>query len=98
MQRKTFVRLVASIVLACLSVGLISLIDKLPYSHSRDVVSDSVKLPAALIAGALTPEGIHGRHPFLFLYSGIFALPLTYAVLWFVILSFFGPWRRKAML
>jgi len=95
MDRKTIVRATASIVLACLSLGVISLIEALPYSHARDVVSDSLKLPAALIAGTLAPEGIHGKHPMLWLYSGIVALPVTYAVFWFAILSLFGRMHRK---
>ncbi len=49
MDSKTIVRVVASIVLVFLSVGAISLIDKLPYSHARDVLSDSLRLRAYLI-------------------------------------------------
>lgn len=98
MGRKTILRATASIVLACLSLVVISLIGALPYSHSRDVVIDSLKLPAYLIAGALAPEGIHGKHPMLWLYSGIVALPVTYAVAWFVILSLFGRYRKGTAL
>jgi hypothetical protein len=96
MGHKTVVRAIASIVLACLSLGVISLIDALPYSHSRDVISDSLKAPAYLIAGTLAPEGIHGKHPMLWLYSGIVALPITYAVVWFAVLALFGK-RKKAL-
>jgi hypothetical protein len=95
MYSKIIVRVVVSIALAFLSVGAISLIDKLPYSHARDVVSDSLTLPALFIAGVLAPEGVHGSHPILFIYSGLAALYGTYAVLWFAILSLFAR-RRSA--
>jgi len=96
MDRRVVVRGIASAGLAVLSVGLISLIDRLPYSHLRDVVSDSLRLPAAFLAGALAPEGIHGRHPILWLYAGIIALPVTYAVFWFAVLSLLARIGRKA--
>jgi len=89
MRSKVSVRIIASLVLAFLSVGVISLVDKLPYSHWRDVISDSLRLPAYLIAGVLAPGGVHGRHPALWAYSGIIALYCTYGVFWFLILALF---------
>jgi len=95
MERRVVARGIASAGLAVLSVGLISLIERLPYSHLRDVVSDSLRLPAAFIAGTLAPQGIHGRHPILWLYAGIIALPLTYAIFWFVVLSLLAMIGRR---
>jgi hypothetical protein len=94
MHIKLIARIVISVAMAFASIGAISLIDKLPYSHPRDVVSDSLKFPAYLIAGVLAPEGIHGSNPILWIYSGIAALYCTYAVFWFTILTFVARRRR----
>src|SRR5215470_8307456 len=80
-------RLTISVVLALLSVGAISLIDKLPYSPARDSVSDFLQLPAYLVAGLIAPEGIHGRHPMLWAWSATISLYGTYAIIWFAIVS-----------
>jgi hypothetical protein len=94
MPKKTIVRIVVSILLAFLTVGAIGLMDKLPYSRSRDVLSDALKFPAYLISGLLAPGGIHGSHPMLWIYSGVVTLYGTYAVVWFAVLSFFD--RRRS--
>ena len=90
------VRVVASIVMAFLSVGAISLIERLPYSHARDVASDALKLPAYLIVEAFSPEGIHWSHPIFWAHSGIGALYGMYAVFWFAIVSFLARRRTDA--
>jgi hypothetical protein len=94
MQRRLIVRGIASLGLAVLSVGAIYLIDSLPFSQLREM-SDSLKLPAFVIAGVLAPEGIHGENPILFLYLAIIALPVTYAIFWFGVLSLLARLRSK---
>ena len=95
MQQKTIVRIVVSISLAFLTVGAIGLIDKLPYSRSRNVLNDALEFPAYLISGLLAPGGIHGSHPMVWIYSGVVTLYGTYTVLWFAVLSFFGRRRNS---
>lgn len=95
MQRRVIIRGIASIGLALPSVGVIYLIGRLPYSNLRDVVSDSLMLPAALIAGVIASGGVHGEHPMLWFYSLIIALPLTCAIFWFAVLSLFARLRGQ---
>ena len=95
MQRRVIIRGVVSVGLGLSSAGLIYLIGRLPYSNLRDVVTDTLMLPAFLIAGVIASGDVHGEHPMLWVYSLIIAVPLTCAIFWFVVLSLLARLRGQ---
>ena len=82
-------RLLVGLVLGALTVGLISFCaTKLPYSPTRDHITDAASVPALLLARIVYPEGVHTgkgapRWGIVFLCSGV----LFYTIVWFGILS-----------
>jgi len=97
----TLGRLFVGLILGALTVGLISFCAaKLPYSPTREQITDAASVPGALIAQIVYPEGVHTgkgapRWGTVFLCSGV----LFYTVVWFVILSIAVRLRgrRKAL-
>lgn len=95
-MRGPAVRAMVSVVAALLTVSIAGLLVLLPYSKGRDVVSDFLALPGALIAGIFYPAGVHtgsGSPGWagLALASNI----LFYALLWFGILTGVRSPRRR---
>ena len=82
-------RILLGLLFAAISVGSIRFCaTKLPYSHTRDEITDALSVPAVLIAQTVYPEGVHTgrgapRSGIVFLCSDV----LFYTVLWFVVFS-----------
>ncbi len=59
-RNDTLVRAMLSALLALVSVGLLTLIERvIPYSPLRDRITDFASAPAFLIARLFYPEGVH---------------------------------------
>ncbi len=75
-------------------IGLVG--NHLPYSKTRDAITDALMLPGGFVAGLVYPEGIHtGRGApgwaVLAMVSNLF----VYAAFWYVCLRVIGHFRRK---
>lgn len=76
-----------SIALSWLTGHLIAGIDRLPYSPTRDAISDVLRLPGGFVAGLFYPEGIHtGRGSIGWAYIAVAGNVVFYAILWFFLI------------
>ena len=81
LARDTFLSIVASFLTAC----AISAIDRLPYSPTRDTMTDALRMPGGFIAGLFYPQGIHTGSGSPHWADVAVAGNLTfYAIIWFV--------------
>lgn len=88
--------LLSAIVLTVLTflTGLVA--DHLPYSKTRDVVTDAITLPGGFVASFIYPEGIHTGYGaqnwgLLVLVSNL----AVYVVFWYLCLRMVRLFRRK---
>jgi hypothetical protein len=80
-----------STALAVLTMMLMGLIDRLPFSVARDRVSDALRLPGVLVVGLVYPQGIHtGRGSPGAIYLGIAGLVGFYWLAWFLLIEVVG--------
>jgi hypothetical protein len=76
---------------------LISLaVGHLPYSETRDLITDSVMLPGAFVASLVYPEGVHTGHGapnwgLLVALSNI----VVYVLFWYACLKIIGLVHRR---
>jgi len=87
--------LLFSTVLAVMTMVLFSLIDRLPYSTTRDWISDAARWPGGLIVGLFYPQGTHtGNGSIGALYLGIASFVGFYWLAWFLLLDVVGRIAR----
>ena len=85
-----------SLLLGFVTCELIGAMDYLPYSETRDAVSDALSLPGALLSAPLFPQGIHSSTgaaywPIVVVLTNA----LYYAAIWFAVLAFIRRFRRQ---
>jgi hypothetical protein len=77
----------SSLVLSALTVSAAGLLNRLPYSHTRDTISDALALPGGLIAGILYPQGPHTTSGNIgWAYVAFAGNVLFYALAWFFLI------------
>lgn len=86
-MKMTLLRILLSIVLAAITIAAVGGLGYLPYSATRDRITDALFLPGALMARLLYPAGVHtgGGAPnwgVVAAWSNV----LFYLILWYVIL------------
>jgi hypothetical protein len=80
-----------SFFLCCATLFLIKAINYLPYSPSRDTLSDFLGAPGALIAGLFYPEGVHtGRGSPGWAYVAFTGNAAVYGAVWFLLIRLLG--------
>jgi hypothetical protein len=81
-------RLLLSPALGIVMSFSIGLSKHLPYSETRDAITDGLTLPGGLIAGLVYPEGIHTGHgaPNWALLAGVSNF-VVYALFWYACLE-----------
>jgi len=88
-------RLLISPLLGYVTCELIGAINYLPYSETRDAVSDALRLPGALLSAPFFPQGIHSSvgaayWPIVAFLGNL----LFYAAIWFAALTFLRRLRN----
>jgi len=87
--------LLLSAALAVVTMALLGLIDRLPYSTTRDWISDAAGWPAGLVVGLFYPQGIHtGNGSIGAICLGIASFVGFYWLVWFVLLEGAGKMAR----
>jgi hypothetical protein len=61
-------------------------VHRLPYTETRDAITDALSLPGGYVSGFFFPEGIHGDHPMGWFWLAVISNQLTYALFWFGVL------------
>ena len=94
----------AKLVLICLFLGfvtceLIGALNYLPYSETRDAVSDALSLPGALLSAPFFPQGVHSSTgaaywPIVVVLGNV----LFYAAIWLAVLALIRRFRRQHQL
>jgi hypothetical protein len=93
------IRVLSSVVLGCLSVGVIAAVGYfVPYSAVRTLFTDVASFPAFLIARIFYPEGVHTgagvpTWGFVFFIANV----LVYSVVWWLVLTGLA-WTRRVRL
>jgi hypothetical protein len=89
-------RLLLSLGLGIATSFLIGLTKHLPYSETRDAITDGLTLVGGFIAGLVYPEGIHTGHgaPSWVLLAGTSNV-IVYVVFWYVSLEIIGRIRGR---
>jgi hypothetical protein len=95
-MKRMIVRIFLSAVLAVITIGAIEALDHLPYSLTRDRITDALSLPGGLIARVFYPAGVHtGSGAPNWGIVAAWSNVLFYLVLWFLVLSLLHFPRSK---
>ena len=95
-MKRVMIRVLLSAVLTVITIEGVGTLKHLPYSITRDRITDALSLPGALIASVFYPEGVHtgsGAPNW-----GVVAAESNlgfYLLLWFIILSLLHFPRSK---
>ncbi|HZR33488.1 MAG TPA: hypothetical protein VFA76_16710 [Terriglobales bacterium] len=89
-------RLLLALVLGIAMSGLIGLASHLPYSETRDAITDVLTLPGGFIASLVYPEGVHTGHGapnwgILTMVSNV----IVYVLFWYACLRIIGRIRGR---
>src|SRR5882762_5902818 len=89
-------RLLLSLAFGIATSFLIGLTKHLPYSETRDAITDGLTLPGGFIAGLVYPEGIHTGHgaPNWALLAGVSNV-IVYVLFWYACLAIIGRIRGQ---
>lgn len=87
-------RLLLSLALGIATSFLVGLTKYLPYTETRDAITDALTLPGGFIAGLIYPEGIHTGHgaPNWALLAGVSNF-VVYVFFWYACLEII--WRVR---
>jgi len=73
-----------------------SAISQLPYSRTRDAISDAIAYPGALISSPFYPEGVHtGQGSPSWAYAAIAGNAMFYALIWFLVIRVVANIRKR---
>ena len=89
-------RLLISLLLGYVTCELIGAINYLPYSETRDAVSDVLRLPGGLLSAPFFPQGIHSSTgaaywPIVAFLGNL----LFYSAIWFAVLTLLRRIRER---
>jgi hypothetical protein len=90
-MQSIWARLLMAVGVSFATLGLVRALTFLPYSITRDAMSDALSFPGGAIAGLIYSEGIHtaaGSPAWSLL--ALVANLLFYAIVWYVIFSLRG--------
>lgn len=90
------VRLGISGVLAFASLRLFALINRLPYSQTRDTLTDTLTLLGGLVGWVLYPDGVHGPNASGWAWACVVGNLAFYTLLWMLVLSLIARRRLAA--
>jgi hypothetical protein len=87
-------RVVLAIALGVTTMGLVALLDRLPYSEMRVGLSDALEMPGAVVGFLVASGGVHGEAPMLWYWSFMLGNLGLYSLFWWLVL--FGIARNRS--
>ena len=95
-MKRTILRILLSAMLTVVTIEGVGALNHLPYSTTRDRITDALSLPGGLIAGLFYPQGIHtGSGAPNWGIVAALSNAIFYLVLWFLVLSLLHFPRSK---
>jgi hypothetical protein len=91
-------RILLSLLLSFITLALISTINHLPYSSTRDATTDVLSFPGGLIAWLFYPGGVHGGYATRWASVAIGGNFLFYALFWYVTLYSVHAFKKRQKL
>ncbi|MGC2743575.1 MAG: hypothetical protein WA672_10335 [Candidatus Angelobacter sp.] len=84
-----------SVLLSFATLAGVRALNHLPYSSTRDAITDALSFPGGLIAWLFYSGGVHGGHAERWAALAIAGNLFFYALIWFFLLYFLQLWTRK---
>lgn len=94
---RTSLRALASALLSFITLAVIGAMNRLPYSSTRDKITDFLSFPGGFLAWLFYPGGVHGGYATRWAGFAIGGNLLFYALVWFVVLYCFQVARKKTL-
>lgn len=87
----------SAVLLTLLTFVIALTVSRLPYSETRDVITDTLTLPGGFIASLVYPEGVHTGHgapnwALMTMLSNV----LVYLLFWYLLLKIVGRFYGRA--